>query len=338
VIVKQAVSHGDNTVDPDSPVRNPAHPLLHEWASLAFLTEISAKEGLAPKFYGGDRKACLIVYEDLGIGPSLVEPLMGDDPERAKEALRWHAEEVGWLHNATIGNEERFTQIRNELGPPPNAQGGLGWGDLTTLREPLRESFVALDVSPGDGFWDDFQALTEAIAQPGSMRAFVHNDSCPDNLRLLDDGIRLFDFEVAGYHHRFLDAVYARMSMPHCYLANAVPIDVIQATELAYRNVSLITAPQLEDERKAGREIVHACFYWLVSNGIWRVKDPLGDDFTWGISTWRQRVIHRLDALAEACDEFAYMPSVANAARETTSRLRKIWTVDPLPFYPAFRS
>lgn len=309
------------------------HRLLDEWAALAFIEEIAPGGGLAPRFFGGDREACLIVYEDLGEGPSLVEPLMGDDPDQARAALRGHAEAVGRLHNASGGGEARFREIRDGLGPAATRRGGLGWGVLSELREDLARGFDLLHIKIGDDFWADYQTLTEAIcAEP--LRAFVHNDSCPDNMRLTGEGVRLFDFEVGGFHHRLLDAAYARMSMPHCYLSNVVPPEVVRETEGAYREVSKMTG-----DRQFGEEMVHACFYWVVSNGIWRVAERLDqEDFTWGIATWRQRVFHRLGALAEACDEFAYMPAVAKAARETVFELRKRWDVEPLPLYPAFRA
>ncbi|RYG38280.1 hypothetical protein EON81_04095 [bacterium] len=338
VIVKRAIDQDGFVADPDSPDRNPAHALLDEWASLAFLVEVAPDAGLAPRFYGGDRDTCLIVYEDLGSGPSLVEPLMGTDPEAARAALRGHAETVARLHNATTGREVRFEQIRRELGPPVHRRGGMGWGDLDALKPDMAEGFAALGITAESGFWDDYRAMAEAIAQPGPFRSLVHNDSCPDNCRLTETGVRLFDFEVGGFHHRLLDAAYARMSMPHCYLSNAVPPEVVRETEETYRQFALLTAPEMADGSRFRREMAHACFYWVVSNGIWQLRDRFdGDDFTWGIATWRQRVFHRLEALADLCDEAETMPAVAKAARETTARLHERWTVEPLPLYPAFR-
>lgn len=338
VIAKRAISEEGFIADPDSPLRNPSHALLDEWAGLAFLTEIAPGQGLAPHFYGGCRDTCMIVYEDLGAGQSLVEPLMGEDPDGARTALRSHAEATARLHNASVGREARFQQIRRELGPPVDRRGGLGWGDLDKLRSEVESGFALLGLTVDKGFWDDYRTLSEAVAQGGPLRALVHNDSCPDNCRFDGKRVRLFDFEVAGFHHRLLDAVYARMSMPHCYLSNRVPAEVIRETENAYRRIAVDTAPEIADDARFGAEIVHACFYWLVSNGIWRFSEGWEDhEFTWGISTWRQRVFHRLTALAEACDEFDCMPNVAKTARATLACLGERWIVEELPLYPAFR-
>ncbi len=316
VIVKRALDNRD--------------ALLAEWASLQFLSEVAPDEG--PAFYGGDPETCLIVYEHLGSGPSLVEPLMGDDPAAAQQALILHAEAVARLHNATAGKEARFDEIRRSLGPLPEKRDGQGWGDLATLKPQMVEGFAKLGLEVRASFWDDYDQLTQIIHQPGPYRAFTHNDSCPDNCRIVDGRVRLFDFEVAGYHHRLLDTAYARLGMPHCYLANAVPSDIVAATEAAYRQ-----ACRLDDDQ-FGKEMVHACFYWLVSNGIWRLADRLDqDDFTWGISTWRQRVFYRLEVLALTCDEFGWMSAVGEAARETVGRLRGRWAVEPMSVYPALR-
>jgi len=337
VIVKQAVGRDGAVIDLDSQELNPSHYLFDEWASMRFTNEVAPGQKWVPEFYGGDRNACLIVYEDLGEGPSLVEPLMGGDPDRARQALIWHAQAVAGLHNATSGREAEFDRMRRELGPPAHGRQSLGWGDLEVLKSELAEGFVAIDVDLSDEFWSDYETLTRAIGERGPFRALVHNDSCPDNNRVIDGRVRLFDFEVGGYHHRLLDAAYARMSMPHCYLANVVPSEVVREVENAYRAASVATVPEIADDKRFGREMVHACFYWVVSNGTWRLRNHGNDDFTWGIATWRQRVLSRLEALADACDEFAYMPAVAAMARRTTARLREGWTVEPLPLYPAFR-
>ncbi len=66
VIVKQAVAEPDIPLDPDATEGNPAQLLLEEWAGLEFLNSVMPGTGLVPKFYGGDRVACIVVSEDLG--------------------------------------------------------------------------------------------------------------------------------------------------------------------------------------------------------------------------------------------------------------------------------
>ena len=336
VIVKKARREAGNLIDPDSEIPNPSHRLLDEWASLAFLGQIDPSGRLAPMLYGGNRSACLIAYEDWGPAGSLSDTLMGDDPEAARRALRLHAKATAHLHNTTASREQEYKGIRDSLGPRVAAREGQGWGSLEALQQELVTGFSVAGISPEPDFWAEFDVLKHAISHNGPFRAFVHNDSCPDNTWLGKDALRLLDFERSGYHHRLLDAVFARMSMPHCYLANAVPHEVVLEVEGAYRKAAGTACPALADNRLFGQEIVHACFYWVVSNGTWLLERCFQDDFTWGISTWRQRVLHRLDVLAFTCDEFAYMPAVGKSARRTTQRLREVWPTSAMPVFPAF--
>jgi len=338
VFVKMARPSDGIAIDPDSTIPNPSHRLLDEWAGLQFLTEIAPDGSLAPRFYGGDRASCIIVYEDLGEAQSLADAVMGSDAEWASEALCLHAQEVARLHCQSMSHECRYESIRDSLGPRVANREGLGWAQFADQRPALSDGFAALGVHPDPGFWDEYHRVGEAIYAPGSYRAYVHNDTCPDNNWLGGTRMRLIDFERGGFHHRLIDAAFARMSMPHCYLASVVPSAVIRRVEQTYREAVLTLRPEVADDWRFDAELVNACFYWTVSNGTWDFVGSLGHDFQWGECSWRQRVLHRLVALAETCEEFGCMPAVARTARKCAERLRGIWTVEDLPLFPAFRA
>lgn len=109
--------------------------------------------------------------------------------------------------------------------------------------------------------------------------------------------------------------------------------------EAAYRAQLVPACPAAADDDCFHRELVHACAAWLILNGIWLLENAHGDDWRWGISTWRQRVFVRLDALAGAAEQFDHLPAKGATARRCAQRLREIWPpeADAMPLYPAFR-
>ncbi|MHB8638031.1 MAG: phosphotransferase family protein [Fimbriimonadaceae bacterium] len=336
VIVKRAREGAGPTIDPDSASPNPSHRLLDEWAALQFLQHLAAVKDLAPSFYGGDRDSCTIVYEDFGPGRNLADALMGGEPDKAARALREHSKAVALLHSRTIGKEGLYIQLRDSLGPRVGLREGLGWTSPDHERARVARGLSAIGLIPEVEFWDEYEAMRLAVSRDGPYRSFVHNDSCPDNTWMIGGALKLIDFERGGYHHRLIDAVYARMSMPHCYLANTVPMDVVRASEREYRSW-YDSGPAQLDEPEFGRELVHACFYWVVSAGLFRIEESLERDAEWGISTRRQRVIHRLGALAGACEEFAYLPATERVTRHAKARLEAAWGIDAMSVFPAFR-
>ncbi len=193
---------------------------------------------------------------------------------------------------------------------------------------------IGQPISPA--FWDEYDLLTVAMENPSPFRAYIHSDSCPDNALLAAGRLRLIDFERGGYHQCLLDAAYCRLCMPHCYWANRLPDDVAPDVERAYRDVLSKALPEADDDRRFGAAMTEPCAYWILSNGMWMVHRDFDADFNWGSATWRQRVFLRLEQFAATTDEFSHLPAMGAAARETIRRLKSHWTVDPMPFFPAF--
>jgi len=284
VIVKKAQAEPGIPIDPDARQGNPAQQLLEEWAGLAFLNSVLPDTGLIPTFYGGERAACIVVLEDLGKGTTLVDALSGTDPDYARACLTMHAQAVAELHAHTLGQEARYWQIRDALGPRGvprdwKVYGNLldtqGWGDLRALQAELQKGFDRIGQHVPTAFWDEYAALVAAVENPSPFRAYVHNDSCPDNSLLTPGHLRLIDFERGGYHLCLLDAAYCRLSMPHCYWANRLPADVAPLVERAYRKVLSQVLPEAKDDRRFAIAMTEACAYWIISNGMWMVLPRL---------------------------------------------------------------
>jgi hypothetical protein len=136
------------------------------------------------------------------------------------------------------------------------------------------------------------------------------------------------------------DAVYGRIAFPTCWCVNRLPPYVAPMMEAAYRAQFVRGCPAAADERRFQQELVHCCAAWLIFSHTWLLDDVHRDDFRWGISTWRQRVLLRLDALAGTTEEFDHLRAMGVTARRCAERLREIWRQDagPMPLYPAFQS
>lgn len=338
VVVKRAYQEPERPYDPDSTdPRNPSSEFLREWANTRLLSEMPGAGEYAVRLYGGDREVGLFVIEDLGDGDALVDALLGDDPRRADEELRMLAVSLGRMHAETAGREARCQEIREALGYR-RSQGW--WLDPREHRDALHKGFEVVGVTPAAGFDEELEQVARTVGTPGPFLAFVHGDPCPDNCRIVEGRVRLFDFTGPGYRHAFSDALYGRVPFPTCWCVNRLPAHVAPMMEAAYRAELVRGCPEAADDTRFYRELVHCMAAWLIFGRNWRLENARGDDdWQWGISTWRQRVLVRLDALAQTTDELGHLPAMGETARRCTGALRAIWPpdADAMPLYPAFR-
>src|SRR5262245_26574647 len=156
--------------------------ILEDWAALLFLEQVPRDPPFAPRCYGGDLAAEVIVLEDLGDGegPGTRELLLGDDPDRAAAALVEHLRLVGELHGATAGRADAYARVRRALGPPrpPRPLYKDPWSDargsalteqerLQAIRE-YRGSLEALGLRPPAAADEEIDRVTRGVeGDPG---------------------------------------------------------------------------------------------------------------------------------------------------------------------------
>jgi hypothetical protein len=175
----------------------------------------------------------------------------------------------------TIGQQDRYWQYRDALGPPPTSSR---WVPLALRREALLNGFAAIGIEPTTGFEGEFQQLAAAMEDPGPFLAYVHGDPCPDNCWIRNGRLRLFDFETSGFRHAMMDAVYGRILFPTCWCVNRLPAHIAPMMEAAYREQLIEGCPEAEDDRRFQQELVHCCASWLIQNGIWLLEEARRDD------------------------------------------------------------
>lgn len=333
VVVKQAAARGDETYDPDA-VGGPAWRLFNDWAGLQFLTEAGGGEIPAPRFYGGDRDAGLIVLEDLGQGRQLDHLLLDKDAKAAEQGLMGLATAMGRMHALTIGKQEAFDGMRDGLGPR-NGAGEVA-DAVAQQRKKVQDLADALGLTVGPAVEKDLDALESFLDEGSPFMAYCHHDPCPDNCLWVGQEMKLLDFEFGGFRHALLDGVYGRIHFPSCWCVNRLPQRVYERMEQVYRAELVKGCPAASDDAAFNRAVVEACAWQALRSFFMRALD---EDGQWGIATHRQRALVRLDRLAEATEAFEHCQALGAMARDFAMALRQRWPkeADEMPYYPAFR-
>jgi hypothetical protein len=338
VIVKRAAVEDGETYDPNAAVfPAPAWRLFNDWAGLQFLGHAAPSVPLAPRLYGGDRNAGLIVLEDLGTGETLDQVLLGGDAQVAAQGLVEMAALLGRMHALTIGRQPEFDRLRDSLGPREKETEHYTYQWLATA---LHSAANDLAVTPAPGVDDELAALIETIKAPGPFLAYTHGDPCPGNDLRVGTQLRLLDFEFGDFRHALTDGVYGRMLFPTCWCSNRVPQSVVMQMESAYRAMLMQACPAARDDALFSEAVVASCAYWALTMYAWNpVADLLAQDQDWGIATTRQRVLVRSDIFAQTAEQFGYLEALSATVQAIAAKLRSLLPaeLDALPFFPAFR-
>lgn len=334
VIVKRALAHGDEKYDPDAS-SGAAVRLFDEWAGLQLLGECFGGDSPVPGFFGGDREIGVMVMEDVGQGKGLDVLLRGDDARAASQAFIELFRVIGRMHAVTAGKEARYQQLRQALGTPQ--VGYLSQMDrharsFQSTQELLRlESHSSLDA--------EIESCAQLVAERGPFHAFIHCDPCPDNCLLTEQGMRLLDFEMSQFGLALWDGAYTRGHFPTCWCVNRIPSALVEEVEAAYRAELVLGCPQATDDTLFGRAVVAACACAVFMTLSWEMPGLMNEDSQWGIASNRQRVLLRLDALAQATERWSCFPALGAAARSMREALEAVWLplMEGMPLYPAFR-
>lgn len=331
VVVKQVISHDDDVYDPDS-IEGPAVRLFNDWAGLQFLSDVTVGTAVAPRFYGGDRESGLVVVEDLGDGEHLDALLLGDASADAEFGLIEFSKVLGRLHALTVGKRAEYERIRDGLGPrwqSPSTAEGLLIG--------LAQACNAVGVTLRQEVAEEMEAVAALVGNPGPFDVYTHGALCPDNSRFVGGELRLLNFEFGDFRHALRDGVYGRIYFPTCWCVNRIPAAIMCAMENAYRAELVKGCPEATDDTLFYRAIVEACIHWVIGMFYSLTHGLLEEHDESGISTVRQRLLLRLDALVKATEEFAYLPAIGATVRDILAKLRATWTDgEEMPYYPAF--
>lgn len=279
-----------------------------------------------PEVLAVDAAAALLVLSGLGSAPNLADVLTASaaNAADARAGLLAWAAAYGTLAAETAGRRPELAALRARYD-----RGAASWdaGDwIGAGIAALPAALEALGVRGGTGL--ELRVDEFPVFSPG--------DICPDNNLLGPDGMRVLDFEGAGFRSVFLDAAYITMPFATCWCVFRLPPAVVSEVDAAYRSHVTPVYPELADDEVWRDGVGRAVAAWTV-----RVTVALGARAAAGdrplhprrtpVPTIRALLRHRWRVLADTPGLTAFADLADRLLAATAG-----WGVEPLAPYPAF--
>jgi hypothetical protein len=323
-----------------------------ELAALDFLNGMP--RGVAPRLFGSNDKAGILLMEDLGAGSSLAHSLLGGDRGRAEADLIRYARALAAIHSWSIGRSDEFAQAwAGRAGDAPPAASvsaasvsvapvSVAPVSVASLPEPewmgaiatRKESFLAVMAQLGlavDGAGDDIDELI-SVLRGTAATGLVHGDPCPDNTHIVDGDCRIFDFESSGWGSVALDAAYLLAPFPSCWCFGGLASTVAEPALDAYREAMAAGGIDLGPDWDA--DLAAAIAGWLVARGQ-ALGQALDEDTEFGTTTMRPRLLTWLRSFIDAADRSGALPRLRDLAAAAHQELSGRWLEAVVPEYPA---
>jgi Ser/Thr protein kinase RdoA (MazF antagonist) len=298
-----------------------------ELAALEYLNAMPTP--VAPRLVGADAQAGLLLMEDLGPGASLADALLTGDREQARADLVSYAQALGAMHAWSMGRPGELASLRARYAPQapmsPAWLGAVGYG---------RDAFLGVVAALGlaaDGADAEIDELSLLLNGTGYL-GLVHGDACPDNVRFLADGCRIFDFEMSGWGPIALDAAYLLAPFPSCWCFASLPAEVTAPAMDAYRAVVRTAGIDLGPDWEVA--LTAAMAAWVVFRGE-TITRVLGEDQEWGTTTLRPRLLTWLRTFTDAAGRTGVLPRLRALAGALHDELRSRWPETVIAAYPA---
>lgn len=340
LIIKQVITetYDPNYINPNATEAWDTRRFFQDWLGAALLTQCAPTASHAPHFYGGDRANGFILMEDMGEQHgSLVEPLLSNDPDKAKYALLHFVERLANIHVATHGQRTAYDTLAATLNPHLVTELRKAHNFEERLANTSLQ-LAAIDVEVSSAAQRELDALAHTLTDPGPFTAFCHGDPCPDNFFWQGQTLRIMDFEFGNMGHALMDLAFGRMIFPTCWCCNRIPAEIVEAMETRYRQIFAQVYPSILDDIIFGKAMAEVCAVTLIFTLDWLLGPALDEDREWGIATLRPRILARLEAFIAASLQFDQLPATCNLAETLLALLQERWAdVEPLPLYPAFR-
>lgn len=316
--------------DPLDPVRG-----LTDWASLAFLSQITDEHPVAPHLFGGDAEHLLFVMEDLGEEDSLEHLLLSPDSSRATTMLCTLARQMGTLHATTMGKEPQFERLCEDLSlasAPSRFQEARRWLEgCQKVERWCRELSYLLP----PGFEQACIRIADTFAHPGEFLTFTHGDPAPTNNYLSGSTIYLVDFEYAGYRHALYDLTGWNILCP---LPKAC-VDLMTHTLRTALEPACPTAGCDESYQTAWASL---CTYRALALLSWMPLYLIKHNASW-VGEWskREAMVAALSRWEEATRGVKGLEVMTMVAAQLLSRCLALWPdieADSIPRWTAFTS
>ena len=237
-----------------------AWKLFNEWAALQFLGKIGGDKMMTPKFIAGDAIQGLIAFEYVSKARSFRDILRNSNAAEQTYALLTHAQAMGRMHGSTYGRKNEWLNLRMSIGTDYQA-------DIDSFDRILRtfRRFATLVGQPESiAVESELSELQEILSNAGLFSAFRHVDIAPQNYLLVDDGVKLVDFEYSSYGYFLLDAPLGPFPFPVRWECDEV---LTQEIESVYRTELSSGFHGALDDAIYYRGLLIAWIYWLLRLG-----------------------------------------------------------------------
>jgi hypothetical protein len=312
-------------------------PLDKERAALEYLT--GAGSTLVPRFFAGGAEAGFIATEDIGDYPSLLDILLGNEPDAATDGAIAFARGLGALHAQTIECGNAAANLPHQ--PPPI---GDYW-------RQVREASAHLGLPAPDGVDRDIEEIVHILAEPGDYLALSSGDPSVVNCKVINGGIRFFDFEEACFRHALLDAAVLRVFYPTGGPAWRLPPGIVPQMESAYRAELARACPTVSDNVSYEQGMAAASAAWMILRMVRLPRVDAGPDQDpwlllppgWSsavpLRSRRRQLVSILETWTASAQQVHTFDALAAWCVRMIDSLRLRWpeATEELPLYPAFR-
>jgi aminoglycoside/choline kinase family phosphotransferase len=299
-----------------------------ELAALEFLN--SMDNAVAPRLFGSDPSAGILIMEDLGPGSSLADSLLARGREHAEADLVSYARAMGTMHAWSAGRAREYAEIRTRHGQSGSPMDP-DWIDAIARH---KERFLAVSAQlglPTAGVDDEFNSLGALLVGSGYV-GLVHSDLCPDNTHITGGNCRLIDFETSGWGPIALDVAYLLAPFPSCWCFASLPSEAAGPALLAYRDQ--VTNAGIDLGADWETALAAALAGSVVGRGA-AIGRALDKDRDWGTTTVRPRLLTWLDSFIRAASRTGALPRLRSVAEAMHEQLRLRWPETVVPDYPA---
>lgn len=245
------------------PARSGLARLHNEHAALVFLRTVGSS--LAPRYIASDATAEMLITEDLGADPSLLELLLGHDPLAARRGLFAFARGLGTLHAQTVGQAAAYAEQRAALGPADlDGAGAAVRMHVMEQWQQVQDAVARLELPRPRGVDQDIAEVVQRLALPGPYLALSNGDPSPVNCTITGDSVRFFDFESAIFRHALLDASVLRYLYPTGAPPWRLPHGLAGAIEREYRAAIGPACPGALDDDDFDAGMAAASAAWTI--------------------------------------------------------------------------
>ena len=282
-----------------------AWKFFNEWAALQFLGKISVDKMITPKFIAGDAIQGLIAFEYVSKARPLRDILHKSNAAERAHALLAHAQAMGRMHGSTYGRKKEWLSLRTSLSPHYQADTDSFDGILRTFRR-----FATLVGQPESiALESELSELQEILSNAEPFSAFRHVDIAPQNYLLVDDGVKLVDFEYSSYGCFLLDAPLG----PFPFLVRWECDEILaQEIESVYRKELSSSFRGALDDAVYYKGVLIAWIYWLLRLGpIPRAREDMIE-----VS---DELARRCKAVARLSHEIEYLPRIGRTFEQVAA-------------------